>query len=45
MNKIIIFFYLDPLPNLPPRGKELEAKAFPPGGNGKGGHFEKYGCD
>jgi len=30
MNKIINSYYLNPLPNLPPRGKELKVKPFPP---------------
>jgi hypothetical protein len=38
-NKEIIFYHLNPLPNLPPRGKELKIKPFPLGGNGKGGHL------
>jgi hypothetical protein len=38
MNKIINFYYLYPLPNLPPRGKEQKVKLFPLGGNGKGGY-------
>jgi hypothetical protein len=29
-----------PLPSLPPRGQERE-QLFPPGGNGKGGGFER----
>jgi hypothetical protein len=39
MNMIINFYYLYPHPNLPPRGKELEVKLFPLGGNGEGGHL------
>jgi len=31
----------DPLPSLPPRGKENHLKPFPLGGNGKGGKLEK----
>ena len=40
MNKTISFYYLYPLPNLPPQGKELKVKLFPLGGNGKGGYLE-----
>jgi hypothetical protein len=36
MNKIIIFYYSHPLPDLPPRGKELKAKLSPLGETGKG---------
>jgi hypothetical protein len=41
MNKIINSYYLNPLPNLPPQGKELKVKPFPLGGNGKGGPQNK----
>ena len=40
MNKTINFYYLYPHPDLPPGGKELKAKLFPLGGNGKGGYLE-----
>ena len=40
MNKTSSFYYLYPLPNLPPRGKELKVRLFPLGGNGKGGYIE-----
>jgi hypothetical protein len=30
----------DPLPSLPPRGKEHNVKPFPFGGNGKGGKMQ-----
>jgi hypothetical protein len=35
-----VTFTLNPLPNLPPRGKE-RPKPFPLGGNGKGGRWSK----
>jgi hypothetical protein len=34
----------NPLPNLPPRGKEEYLKPFPLGGNGKGGVYLKNYC-
>ena len=42
MYKTLNFCYLNPLPNLPPQGKEPLAKPFPLGGNGKGGQVN-YG--
>ncbi len=30
MNITLNFYHLNPLPNLPPRGKELRVKHFPP---------------
>jgi len=33
-----LFHNIDPLPYLPPRGKELIVSRFPLGGNKKGGH-------
>jgi hypothetical protein len=41
MNKTSVFDYLYPLPNLPPGGKELKARLFPLGGNGKGGKYNE----
>jgi hypothetical protein len=35
------FYFSYPLPNLPPRGKELKNRHFPFGGNGKGGKHIK----
>jgi hypothetical protein len=40
MNKTSSFYYLYPLPNLPPWGKELKVRLFSLGGNGKVGYIE-----
>ena len=40
MSTTINFYYLYPLPDLPPGGKEHQVRPFPLGGNGKGGYIE-----
>jgi len=45
MNKTSISYYLYPLPNLPPGGKELKIRLFPLGGNGKGGYIKYNGSN
>jgi hypothetical protein len=43
MNNVLIFYCYDPLPNLPPGGKEHFGEPFPLGGNEKGGYLKFNG--